>query len=504
MTQVTQELGRMANTVRGGISDIGRSRLAGEQQKTRGALLDYNLGRNRVEDERASKRFALEEPKLKQDSLEAEAATRKGQQVATWGEERGDDVYKNMVFARTIAPKLMKIYNADPDMQAGAFSLRRKDGSLVREIDRDRQAEAEAILSSYKVASTFKDQIQRIEEKEKRLNAQGVPATDPAYGKLQTNKTRAQTVLDSPERMIKVLEGQLAQLSKHGHYPEEIKRIKGEIRIEQAKLMTPRELAKENRAIEEHKETMALRKIQMKVAENALKAAGKTTAKLPPGEEGEKAFLLKKLTHNLSVIEKFKTRSTDPLSKGQPLTEQELQYLNDAEAENKDIMIKLKAMGLDRNSLAGQVEAIGIEMQGGKSQSGSGTPGATVYRNKKTGNFMTVDADGNKKVFDKQGKPLKTDEAAIPETKPKAEKQVIKTPILKPKKPEKDTASIELKKDIKDQIIKYQSQDVLAPGVGAEVISKIVNKVADKLKEIQKLRPPTQKEIADMIKRYMK
>ena len=414
---MTQELGRMSDTLRGGISDLGRSRLAGEQQKTRGALLDYNLGRNRAQDERAEKLYALQEPVLRQGAAKAEADWRKGQQVATWAGERGDDVYKNMVFARTIVPKFMKLYDAKPDMEGGQFKLRRNDGTLIKEIDRDPQAEAEAILSSYKVASTFKDQIQRIEEKEQRLNAQGIPATDPAYEKLAANKIKAQSVLDSPEKMIRVLEGQLAQLSKYGHYPEDIKRIKGEIRIEQAKLMTPKELAAEQRAIEAHKETMALRKIQMKNAEKAAKSAGKTTVKLSPGEAAKKQALLEEYKYNLKIQEKFKTQ--EPAILGKPGAEPALTQEDYDEAVSKNIAImnQLEELGVvyDMNSLADQLILKGREMQGKiKAVDGSspGKKGQKVSVNRKTGIVRVEYPDGKIEYFN-QNKERVTEDGKV-------------------------------------------------------------------------------------------
>ena len=577
MTQVTHELGRIADTLGGGISDLGRSRLAGERQRTQGTRLDYELGRNKQYDERAERKFALEEPRLRRDSLEAEAEIRKGQRPASWGAEMGDDVYKNMVFARTIAPKLMKIYDADPDMEGGQFKLRRKDGSVIRQIDRDLQAEAEAILSSYKVASTYKDQVQRIEEKEKRLNAQGVPALDPAYEKLKLNKTRAQTVLDSPERMIRVLEGQLAQLSKYGHYPEDIKRIKGEIRIEQAKLMTPRELAKENRAIESHKEKMKLIAIQMKNAEKVAKKAGKTTKKLSPGDTAKKQALLKEYTYNLKIQEKFKTQGVGGvLEEEGALTQQDY---DDVVSKNIDIMNQLEELGVqyDMGSTADQLISRGREMQGKGAQGGGTQP--TVYRNKKTGDIMVVDADGNKKAFDQNGNPVKTAGAAIPETRPKVKKprtvdtshrgKVIQNPdgttssertitvgidgkyynipslvdgvqlsegeavrrfkagdikavgvadTLKAalkmagtrtemlgRESVSDTSPADLKQNIKQQINKYQSKSgALAPSIAAKKVAESTNKIIDKIEETYKIKPPTQKEIDNLVKKYMR
>ena len=62
MTVITQELGRLANTLGGGISDLGRTRLAGERSLRQSAALDYNLGRNRITDERAADLYKSEMP----------------------------------------------------------------------------------------------------------------------------------------------------------------------------------------------------------------------------------------------------------------------------------------------------------------------------------------------------------------------------------------------------------------------------------------------------------
>ena len=288
MNIVSRELGRIAQTVNRGVAGIGLSRLAGERSLRESARLDYDLDRNREYDERAGEEFDLRKIGLKRDAMNAEAEIRRGQQVSTWASE-SSDAFTAMMIAK-VMPLYEGIYKGKALIKEGVFQgIQREDGSMVKEIDRDKPREAEALLATYKLSSTYKDQIARIEEKEQRLNEEGVPITDPAYGKLQVNKERAQSVLDSPEKMIVGLRRQLDQLSRHGHYPEAIKRIKGEINYERSKLMTPAQKLAEKRGAALHKETMALRKVQLATAKKALKGINQTIErKLPPGEK-EKA-----------------------------------------------------------------------------------------------------------------------------------------------------------------------------------------------------------------------
>ena len=90
MSLVSQELGRISETLGRGISGLGTSRLAGEQQKTRSALIDYQLGRNRSQDAMAAERYGLEKPGLELTGLQSEAALKRLEQPATWASESSD------------------------------------------------------------------------------------------------------------------------------------------------------------------------------------------------------------------------------------------------------------------------------------------------------------------------------------------------------------------------------------------------------------------------------
>lgn len=328
MPLVTQELGRLSQTLGRGISDLGTSRLSGERQKTLGAELDYRLGRNRIQDERAGEKWELARPGAELGAVQSEAALEKAKQPASWGGE-AHDVFSAMMLAKT-APKLAKLYNAKADTSSGQLQMVRPDGSVVMEIDRDKQAEAAAFLSTYKAASTYKDQIARIEETEQMLDAQGIPVLDPARQNLAGNKAKAQAVLDSPERMLRVLRGQLDQLNKLGHYPEDIKRIKGEIKDQEAKLSAQAKFGLEERKV--------------RVLEE------KVNIDLSPSETAEKAALLKRYGNNLQIQKQFKAGYDEFLGVQTKFKDKDFE---DAVSDNDQIMRRLKQLGTGAKGAVG-------------------------------------------------------------------------------------------------------------------------------------------------------
>lgn len=238
MTLVSRELGRISQTLGRGISGLGQARLAGEQSKRRSAELDYRLGRNREYDERATEEWAARKPVQELAGLKAQTEL---DREASYDEEVSDPFTAYM--KTQWLPGIAKHYNAKIDTAGDQTRLVLPDGSILKDVQRDKAWEAGHILSKYKLSSTYKDQIARIEEKEQTLNEQGIPITDPAYAKLADNKYKAQTALDSPEQMIQGLRNQIDQLERSGHYPGAIKRIKGEIKDQEAKLMTPEQKA---------------------------------------------------------------------------------------------------------------------------------------------------------------------------------------------------------------------------------------------------------------------
>jgi len=361
MPAVSNELARIAETLRSGIGGLGTARLAGEQQKTRGALLDYNLSRNRIEDARAADLYASQESARKLSGLQSEAALRQGQRVATFGEEKTDP-WAAFTFALA-APKIGAIYNAEPDTaEDGSFRFKFKDGSgYLWEIDRNKEAEAEAILSTFKASSGMKDQIARWEERKQRVLSMGIPMAgtnaDKEIARVDRNISKLTNTLNTPDKMIRVLQGQLTQLEKFGHYPEDIKRIKGEIKYEQSKLMTPAQKLAEKRTVMLHEKQMKTLDLQ----QQKLKEKGE--AKLSPSEKAQKEAKMKDYANNLNIIKTYKTGYDQYMGAAGKVTEEDY---SQAVKDNEKLEKWFGELGIsyDKNSLSSYLISKGREMQG--------------------------------------------------------------------------------------------------------------------------------------------
>ncbi len=373
MTVITQELGRLANTLGGGISDLGRTRLAGERSLRQSAALDYNLGRNRITDERDTERYALEKPGLEAQAGIEEAIRQKGTTPASWNSEM-PDTYSAVHFAKYIAPELAKHYKAKwvQDDQ-GVSRLQRKDGSYITNFDREanKQDEIGLFYSKYKIRSTLKDQLARWEEKKQKIDSLGLPVDQAGVEKqrLDANIAEATRIMNTPEEMIKRLEDQKIGLRQMGNYPEEIKRIDNEIKYERERsakespkydMVTVYGPKRRTKRVSVEKGTTYIPKKGWSLT----KPSEKQT-KLKPAEKAKKEALLKRYSNNLQIQKQYKAGYDEFLGVQTKFKEDDY---TKAIQDNEAIMKQLEGLGVDkgtRESLLNEAIAIAQEMQKG-------------------------------------------------------------------------------------------------------------------------------------------
>ena len=204
------------------------------------------MGRNRAYDERAAELHEAGRPVREVAGLTAQSELDRRNEPADFNDLMPDPLSAYHA-AKHIMPGLKGIHKGEKYIrdENNVTRLQRKDGSFVTKYDREirRQEEIGFIKSKYKLKSTVADMMARWEERKQRVLEMGIPMAgteaDKEIARLNKNLKGGADLLNTPEKMIQRLEAQKADLQQYGNYPEEIKRIDGEIKYERSKLMTP-------------------------------------------------------------------------------------------------------------------------------------------------------------------------------------------------------------------------------------------------------------------------